>query len=34
VRIAPGSLPKLIRPTVKPKDVARRFRAFLAGAAP
>ncbi|MBN9589543.1 MAG: phosphonopyruvate decarboxylase [Alphaproteobacteria bacterium] len=34
VRIAPGSLPKLIRPTVKPRDVARRFRAFLAGAAP
>jgi phosphonopyruvate decarboxylase len=34
VRIAPGSLAKLIRPTVKPKDVARRFRAFLAGAAP
>jgi phosphonopyruvate decarboxylase len=34
VRIAPGSLAKLIRPTVKPKEVARRFRAFLAGAAP
>ncbi len=34
VRIAPGSLPKLIRPTVKPKDVARRFHAFLAGSAP
>jgi phosphonopyruvate decarboxylase len=34
VRIAPGSLPKLIRPTVKPREVARRFRAFLAGAAP
>jgi phosphonopyruvate decarboxylase len=34
VRIAPGSLAKLIRPTVKPKEVARRFRALLAGAAP
>ena len=30
-RIAPGSLAKLGRPTVKPPDVARRFRAFLAG---
>jgi phosphonopyruvate decarboxylase len=29
VRIQPGSLPKLIRPTVKPPEVARRFRAFL-----
>jgi phosphonopyruvate decarboxylase len=31
VRIAPGSLAKLGRPTVKPPEVARRFRAFLAG---
>ena len=29
--IAPGSLPGLGRPTVKPADVARRFRDFLAG---
>ncbi len=31
-RIAPGSLPNLGRPTVKPFEVARRFKAFLAGA--
>ena len=31
VKIQPGSLAKLIRPTVKPPEVARRFRAFLAG---
>jgi phosphonopyruvate decarboxylase len=31
VRIAPGSLAKLGRPTIKPPEVARRFRAFLAG---
>jgi len=31
VRIAPGSLDKLGRPTVKPPEVARRFKAFLAG---
>lgn len=30
-RIAPGSMAKLGRPTVKPPEVARRFRAFLAG---
>jgi len=29
-RIAPGSMGKLGRPTVAPKDVARRFKAFLA----
>jgi phosphonopyruvate decarboxylase len=29
-RIAPGSLAKLGRPTIKPPEVARRFRAFLA----
>ena len=29
-KIAPGSLDKLGRPTVKPKHVARRFQAFLA----
>ena len=29
--IAPGSLAKLGRPTIAPHDVARRFRAFLAG---
>lgn len=28
-RIAPGSMEKLGRPTVAPKDVARRFRAFV-----
>ncbi|PPR62235.1 MAG: hypothetical protein CFH10_00888 [Alphaproteobacteria bacterium MarineAlpha4_Bin2] len=31
VRIAPGSLSKLGRPTVKPPEVARRFKAFLIG---
>jgi phosphonopyruvate decarboxylase len=31
VRMAPGSLAKLGRPTIKPPEVARRFRAFLAG---
>jgi phosphonopyruvate decarboxylase len=31
VRIAPGSLAKLGRPTVTPPEVARRFRRFLAG---
>ena len=30
VRIAPGSMDKLGRPTVKPADVARRFKDFLA----
>jgi phosphonopyruvate decarboxylase len=30
VRIQPGSLEKLGRPTVKPPEVARRFKAFLA----
>ncbi len=29
--IVPGSLAKLGRPTIAPRDVARRFRAFLAG---
>jgi len=29
-RIAPGSMGKLGRPTVKPSEVARRFKAFLA----
>ena len=29
-KIAPGSLDNLGRPTVKPKDVARRFQSFLA----
>jgi len=33
IRIAPGSLGKLGRPTVTPADVARRFRALVAGAA-
>jgi phosphonopyruvate decarboxylase len=32
VRIAPGSLARLGRPTIKPPEVARRFRRFLAGA--
>ena len=32
-RIAPGSIEKLGRPTVKPPEVARRFRRFLASAA-
>jgi phosphonopyruvate decarboxylase len=30
-RIAPGSMERLGRPTVAPKDVARRFRAFVTG---
>jgi len=30
-RIAPGSMAKLGRPTVKPPEVARRFRRFVAG---
>ena len=30
VRIAPGSMDKLGRPTVKPAEVGRRFKAFLA----
>ncbi|MGH6953504.1 MAG: phosphonopyruvate decarboxylase [Alphaproteobacteria bacterium] len=30
LRIAPGSMPRLGRPTVKPADVARRFKGFLA----
>ena len=30
IRIRPGSLETLGRPTVSPEDVARRFRAFLA----
>lgn len=30
-RIAPGSIAKLGRPTVSPPEVARRFKAFLAG---
>ena len=29
-KIAPGSLDNLGRPTVQPRDVARRFQAFLA----
>jgi phosphonopyruvate decarboxylase len=31
VRIAPGSLEKLGRPTIKPPDVARRFQRFIVG---
>jgi phosphonopyruvate decarboxylase len=31
VRIQPGSLSKLVRPTVKPPEVASRFKAFLVG---
>ncbi|WP_342239687.1 phosphonopyruvate decarboxylase [Inquilinus sp. OTU3971] len=34
VRIAPGSMDKLGRPTVAPADVARRFKDFLAGLRP
>lgn len=34
LRIRPGSLPELGRPTLTPEDVARRFRGFLCGAAP
>ena len=30
MRIAPGSMQKLGRPTIQPADVARRFKAFLA----
>ena len=33
LRISPGSLAKLGRPTVKPEDVARRFRDFVCGGA-
>ena len=29
-KIAPGSLAELGRPTISPRDVARRFRAFMA----
>jgi phosphonopyruvate decarboxylase len=32
VRIRPGSIPKLGRPTIRPPEVAARFRDFLAGA--
>jgi phosphonopyruvate decarboxylase len=32
VRIAPGSIEKLGRPTVSPPEIARRFRSFLAEA--
>jgi phosphonopyruvate decarboxylase len=32
LRIRPGSLEKLGRPTVTPPEVARRFRAFVTGA--
>ncbi len=32
LRIAPGSIEKLGRPTISPPEVARRFRAFLTGA--
>ena len=32
VRIAPGSMTNLGRPTVKPAEVARRFKAFVGGA--
>ena len=31
LRISPGSLSPLGRPTVKPRDVARRFRGFVTG---
>jgi len=34
LRIAPGSMEKLGRPTITPPDVARRFRQFLAGSEP
>ena len=30
-KIAPGSLAELGRPTISPRDVARRFRSFIAG---
>jgi phosphonopyruvate decarboxylase len=32
LRIAPGSIEELGRPTIPPPEVARRFRAFLTGA--
>ncbi|MBF0095020.1 MAG: phosphonopyruvate decarboxylase, partial [Alphaproteobacteria bacterium] len=32
LRIRPGSMDKLGRPTIKPPEVARRFRSFLLGA--
>ena len=31
MRIAPGSLEKLGRPTIPPHEVARRFRRFVTG---
>ncbi|HEV3002390.1 MAG TPA: phosphonopyruvate decarboxylase [Solirubrobacteraceae bacterium] len=34
VRIRPGSMPRLGRPTVHPSEVARRFRAFASATAP
>ncbi len=34
IRIAPGSMDRLGRPTVKPAEVARRFKTFLAEGAP
>jgi phosphonopyruvate decarboxylase len=34
LKIAPGSMDKLGRPTVTPAEVARRFREFLAGRSP
>ena len=34
VRIAPGSMDRLGRPTIKPAEVARRFKGFLAASAP
>jgi phosphonopyruvate decarboxylase len=34
LRIAPGSMAKLGRPTVKPYEVARRFRSFVMGGQP
>jgi phosphonopyruvate decarboxylase len=34
LNIAPGSMENLARPTVKPPEVARRFKAFLAGGVP
>jgi len=32
LRMAPGSIENLGRPTISPPEVARRFRAFLTGA--
>jgi phosphonopyruvate decarboxylase len=29
IRLTPGTIDNLVRPSVKPTDVARRFRAFL-----